>query len=231
MKTKTVGMISVLNVGEKIFVSFSKKKDGNMSLKWGGIKEAAKNVKKFCGKIGVNLNKRVHIKSEQGTRVLVLNKKNVDAVKAKDVNYDGIITSCRDIILTMASADCYPVVITDKKGSFVSLLHVGRMGVENRIVSNAISIIVRRFKIHPKDILLVIGPGIKKCCYNLDIVMMIKRQTTSYYVPSRNIHALDICTRCSIEENGDGEYLFFSHRRSAETREQEGRFLTVVSFK
>ena len=37
MNTKTVGALSVINV-EKKFPSFSKKKDGNMSLKWGETK-------------------------------------------------------------------------------------------------------------------------------------------------------------------------------------------------
>ena len=231
MKTKTVGMLGAVNVEKNISVFFSKKEDGNMSLKWGDVKKTAKNIKRFCGKIDVNLNKRAHIKTEHGTRVLVLNKKNTDAVKAKGIKHDGVVTSCRDTVLTMASADCYPVVITDKQGSFVSLLHVGRMGAESGIVSNTISIVTRRFEAHPKDILLMVGPGIKKCCYNLDIAMMIKRQATSYYVPSRNIHTVETCTYCGVEEDDVGEYTFFSHRRSAETGETEGRFLTVVSFK
>ena len=231
MNTKTVGALSVVNVEKKISIFFSKKEDGNMSLTLANKDVAAKNVKKFSRKIKVKFNKRAHIKPEQGARILVLNKRNFDAIKVKGVNHDGVITLCRDITLTMASADCYPVIITDKQGSFISLLHVGRMGVENRIVSNAISIIVRRLEVHPKDILLVVGPGIKKCCYNIDIAIMIKRQATSYYVPRRNIHLVDTCTCCGVEEDDDGEYSFFSHRRSAETGEQEGRFLTAVSFK
>jgi len=230
MNTKAARMLDVLIIENKISVFFSKRNDGNMSLNWGNHADVNKNVKNFFQKAGVGLRKkRVHIKTGHGNRVLILNKKNIDVTRVKGLKHDGVITSCRKAVLTLASADCYPVVMTDKAGSFVSLLHVGRSGAEKKIVSKAIGIVIRRIGVRPKDIILVVGPGIEECCYSVDLFKMIKQQAISYCVSHKNIHTTNVCTCCKKGDNG--EHLFFSHRRSMKNGELEGRFLTVVSFK
>lgn len=212
------------------FFLFSKMEDGNMSLKWGEKKEVEKNVRNFLTKFKIIVRKRAHIKPEHGNRILYVNENNINAIMSKGIKHDGLITTCNNITLTLASADCCPVALTNKKGNFVSLLHVGREGAKIKIVAKAIDIVTRRFLVNSGEILLTIGPGIKKCCYGTDIVKLIKQQARSRGIPYRNISAADVCTCCGKDEK-DGKYLFFSHCRSRSVKEQEteGRFITVVS--
>ena len=161
---------------------------------------------------------------------MYLNKRNIKGIRNKKIKYDGLITICEDITLTLASADCYPVALTDKKGSFASLLHAGREGIKLKIVAKMIDMIFRRLKISPQNIVLLIGPGIKPCCYDIDIVKLIKRQARSRGLLYENIVAVDTTCTCCGKNGDDGEHIYFSHHRSTkEVNEEEGRFITVVS--
>lgn len=210
---------------------FSCLQDGNMSPNWGPKREVQKNIKKFCEKIDTDVKKIVHIKAEHGNRILHVNERNAEAITSKGIRYDGLVTVSKNLSLTLAPADCNPVVITNTKGSFVSLLHVGRKGAELKIVTKAIDSIIRRRLEHlPENLILKIGPGIKKCCYDIDLVRLIKQQARSRSIPYGNISVSDVCTCCG-RDNKNGEFLFFSHRRSVLKKEAEGRFITIVSLR
>lgn len=200
-----------------------------MSLNWGNKRKVIKNLKSFCRKTKINLRNRAHVRPEHGNRVLHVNERNIDAIESKGIRHDGLITRCKNIALTLAAADCYPVALTDKKGSFASLLHVGQKGAEAKIVAKTIKIIKRRFNVVSENIVLTIGPGIRACCYNVNLVKLIKRQARSRGIPRENIVETDAtCTCCG--KDGTDKHIYFSHRRSVKNvKEEEGRSITIVS--
>ena len=81
---------------------------------------------------------------------------------------DGLITDNPKIILTLKVADCVPIYLYDKKNECYGLIHSGWRGTKNKIITNALNIFFNDFKSLSENILIVIGPHIQKCCYEID---------------------------------------------------------------
>ena len=80
---------------------------------------------------------------------------------------DGIVTSARDLLLTVTTADCFPVYLYDPGKQAVGLLHAGWRGTASGIIHNALQAMQDKFGSTPSDILVAIGPGIQACHYEV----------------------------------------------------------------
>lgn len=76
---------------------------------------------------------------------------------------DGLFTFEKNIILEVKIADCFPVFIFDK--NLIMVLHVGWKGAKKGIVQKGIEIFKEKGDF--KNIKVFLGPGIKKCCYEI----------------------------------------------------------------
>jgi len=76
---------------------------------------------------------------------------------------DGLFTFEKNIILEVKIADCFPVFIFDK--NLIMVLHVGWRGAKEGIVQKGIEIFKEKGDF--KNIKVFLGPGIKKCCYEI----------------------------------------------------------------
>lgn len=76
---------------------------------------------------------------------------------------DGLFTFEKNIILEVKIADCFPVFIFDK--NLIMVLHVGWRGAKEGIVQKGIEIFKEKGDF--KNIKVFLGPGIKKCCYEV----------------------------------------------------------------
>lgn len=76
---------------------------------------------------------------------------------------DGLLTVNKNIPLEVRVADCFPVFIFNK--DLIMLLHVGWRGAKSKLVEKGIKIFKKRTSI--KNTYVLIGPGIKKCCYEI----------------------------------------------------------------
>jgi polyphenol oxidase len=83
-----------------------------------------------------------------------------DAFKPETVisplEYDASITTCHQKVCVVLTADCLPILVTNKQGTFVAAVHAGWRGVENGILKN----IIKTSASNPHDILIYIGPAI-----------------------------------------------------------------------
>lgn len=80
---------------------------------------------------------------------------------------DGLITVTPNLLLTVRTADCYPVILVDEKKRAVGVFHAGWRGTLARIVEKGVGEMRRHFDSRPDDILAAIGPGIGACCYKV----------------------------------------------------------------
>lgn len=202
---------------------FSTTKAGNMSYKYGGKKEVTKNILSLYWKLGIDMGNDVHIFPEFRTKILLV----TDEVRGKTVNCDGLITTSSNISLSLSPADCLPILFTTRNIKLVGLIHGARKNLKIGIVRMAIEKLEKELAISPKEIIVAIGPGIKKCHYETDLLTLVIEQLKE--VPRENIKIADFCTYCSRFK--DGQYIFFSHQRAKETSEKEGRFIAVVALK
>jgi YfiH family protein len=80
---------------------------------------------------------------------------------------DGLITNVPGLAIAILTADCFPVLLTDKKNRVVGAFHAGWRGTVKRIVEKGVGIMRHEFGSLPQDIHAVIGPGIQRCCYEV----------------------------------------------------------------
>jgi len=81
-------------------------------------------------------------------------------------NTDGLITDNNDLILSLQTADCVPIFIFDQLNNIKGLVHSGWRGTKNKIINNAINLMIDR-KSEPSNIFILLGASIQKCCYEV----------------------------------------------------------------
>ena len=185
------------------------------------------------------------------TSVVVLadeEKRGVGIVKPKfDFGVDGLVTVEKDLLLSVRTADCVPVLLCDKNKTVCAAVHAGWRGTVGGITKNAISMMTE-LGVDKKDIVAAIGPCISKCCYEVggevrDEFIAVNGEYNVFFTPNgekfmldlnyanefillesgllpENISRLDICTKCN-------ENHFFSHRRNGTSRGTMSAFICL----
>lgn len=158
---------------------------------------------------------------------------------------DGLVTTQKNIILGIKTADCLPIIFFDPEKQIIGIIHSGWKGTVLNIACRTVKI-MQTLGSSPKNIIAVIGPHIGACCYAVDkerFSLFIGKfgsdqasviQTKHKYfldlgrinfnqlievgVPKSNIEFMLNCTSCQSN-------LFYSYRRQ---KEFAGRMLNVV---
>lgn len=192
-----------------------------------------RNREILCSAFDVPEQNLVTINQVHGDRLLVVDKKSRDWQHGGTLEYDGIITSVREMPVGIKTADCVPVFLVDPTKRVVGAVHAGWKGTSLEIVAKAVGVFMKEFASTPADILAVIGPSIGPCCYEVDDIVfrhfdeerrgsffsrceeegkwMLNLSAANRFqlldigVPPDNIFSADICTSCSTD-------IFFSHR-------------------
>ncbi|MCA1949914.1 MAG: polyphenol oxidase family protein [Treponema sp.] len=79
---------------------------------------------------------------------------------------DGLVTDKAGLWLSVTVADCLPIYLRDRSGTYRAMLHSGWKGTG--IVQRALAIFIKQWQVAPKDILAVLGPCICSECYKVD---------------------------------------------------------------
>lgn len=155
---------------------------------------------------------------------------------------DALVTDRENVIVTILTADCVPILLYDPVKRVVAAVHAGWKGTEGEIVVKTIDAMKRRFGTDPSDILAGVAPAIGKCCYEvgedvashfsaypdaidrhgeksmLDLSMINKGQMIAAGILEEHIEMSGICTACEVET-------FFSYRREQGC---SGRFMSMI---
>jgi YfiH family protein len=91
----------------------------------------------------------------------------VDGVSQEPLAGDGIVTDTPGLIVAVQAADCFPIILVDRKRRAVGVLHAGWRGTVKRIVEKGVGEMRRYFDCEPRNIVAAIGPGVQACCYNV----------------------------------------------------------------
>ncbi len=73
-----------------------------------------------------------------------------------EVEADAIMSNSPNIVCAVMTADCLPVLITDRTGSQVAAVHAGWRGLQAGIIENTLA----KFKAPPSEIMVWLGPAI-----------------------------------------------------------------------
>jgi len=178
---------------------------------------------------------------------IVTKKKEIGWQKLEDAieNCDALITNQTNIMLTILTADCVPILLLDPKQKVISAIHAGWKGTKQEIVFKTIEKMKEKFNSNPSDIIAGVAPSIGKCCYEvdwnvaqhfenienaydkigekymLDLPYINKTQLLKAGVEEKNIELCNICTACEVEN-------YFSYRKE---RGCSGRFMSMIGLK
>lgn len=76
---------------------------------------------------------------------------------------DGVFTYNKRAVCAVITADCLPIAFSNKNGTQIGVVHAGRKGLQNGIITE----MVKEFKIQPEEIFAWIGPGIAAESYRI----------------------------------------------------------------
>ena len=153
---------------------------------------------------------------------------------------DALICNDKNIAIGVFTADCVPILIYSKNKKVIAAVHSGWRGTFENIIKETIEKIYSRYG--ETELTAVIGPHIKKCCYevseelidkfksidylkdrninngrNLDLTAIIKIQLENLNV--NTIKDLSMCTHCSESIK------FHSYRKE---KENSGRIFSAI---
>lgn len=93
---------------------------------------------------------------------------NQDNINEEFNNVDGLITNLKNVALVTSLADCQGILLYDNKNKVIGNIHSGWKGTLNRIIENAINLMISVYNSSPSDIEAYICPSILKCCFEVD---------------------------------------------------------------
>lgn len=136
------------------------KKAGSMRFRWNEENERRKNV-------FFQIVKENHIEAKKFVPVELVHSKDVVVCNQPEdvwnLQKDGIVTSCKNLIPVITVADCVPIFFCDCVKKVWGVVHSGWKGTG--IIKEAVQILIEKFNSAPEDILCAIGPHIHSCCY------------------------------------------------------------------
>ncbi|MFC1855698.1 peptidoglycan editing factor PgeF [Thermodesulfobacteriota bacterium] len=202
------------------------------------------NFEKVLSTFSVDEKSLVRINQVHGDDVLIINR---GAQKKENYgDYDAVVTNDPELCLSILTADCVPIFLSDKTKGVFAAVHAGWRGTAKGIVRKVIEIMVRDFSCEVKSISAAIGPAICEDCYEVkedvlkkllvsvdkDDIGLFKESQGRIYVDMKRINLIQLgdsgiargmiscseqCTFCSDD-------LFFSFRRENVT----GRQLSLI---
>ncbi len=157
-------------------------------------------------------------------------------------NCDALITNIPNVMLTILTADCVPILLLDPKQKIVSAIHAGWKGTKEEIAFKTVKKMQEEFNSNPSDIIAGVAPSIGKCCYEvdwnvaqhfkdiesaydkvgdkymLDLPYINKTQLLKAGLKEENIELSNVCTACDVE-------YYFSYRKENGC---SGRFMSMI---
>ena len=111
-----------------------------------------------------------HLKAEK-MKLITLRQIHSDLIRMVDADIpevgDGLITNRTGVLLSILSADCFPILLADTRLRVVAALHCGWRGTARRMVEKGVGRMRMIYGSRPQDLRAAIGPGIRVCCYKV----------------------------------------------------------------
>jgi len=236
---------------DKVIAAWSQIADGNMMWRLGEPAEVSTARTTFLGKLGLAPADCARLAVTKGTadRIKVVGRElaGVGMDAGEPPQYcDAFITDQPGLALWLLIADCVPVMFFDPATPRIALAHCGRVSTDLRLAAQVVASL-RDLGSYPQDLQVVLGPAIKAESYiyddniyqksgpewkpyltqlgpnrvAIDLFAYNRQQLLDAGVPEKNIHMSPV--------NTAADPAWFSHVRSVNTGEPEGRFAAVIA--
>lgn len=83
------------------------------------------------------------------------------------ISVDATVTDRHGLVLTVLTADCLPILMSDRKRGVVAAVHAGWRSTTAGIAQKAVTTMAAVFGSEPADIFAALGPCIGRCCFEV----------------------------------------------------------------
>jgi YfiH family protein len=200
-----------------------------------------RNQNELALHLGYSLERLVHMKQVHGDKIVIINS----STEAGEIPIcDAIMTQEKNRPLMVMVADCIPVLIYDPHQEAIAAVHAGRAGVFTEIIPKTIKKMHKNYGSKAKDLLIILGPSIHQCCYEvgdeikeeaetsgygyaiksdrqrhyLDLISIVNKQLDACGVEKKHIEESGYCTACNTD-------IFYSYRAEKNIC---GRFAGII---
>lgn len=153
---------------------------------------------------------------------------------------DAVVTDVPGVLIGVRTADCLPVWISDGRSSWIGIVHAGWRGIRDGVAETALETAVTLWKTEASDVIVRIGPGIRRCCYRvgeemvadfktsvertqqgwfLDLAHALTQRLIAWGLPPSRISDTTVCTCCGS---------LYSYRRQGEAA---GRHVSLAGIR
>lgn len=94
------------------------------------------------------------------------------------IEADAAVTGVPQVILTVLTADCLPILIVDSGTHVLAAVHAGWRGTAQGIAAKTVETIVRQGGGPVSNLKAAIGPSIRACCYEVGSDVLAALQKT-----------------------------------------------------
>ena len=200
--------------------------DGNMDFRFGSCQEVSDNRYNFFDKNIIDHHQTVcmNVINHQD-EFLKISEKDFsrgvfDLESAPKV--DALISNLPNSYLMLLTADCLPIAIFNPQEKVIALIHASSQNTPLKISQKIINVLAEDFSSKPNGLLVYFGPSIKKESYFTDLTAENLNQLFQFGIKRKNVFISEIDTYQS--------HYYFSHRRSDNKGEPQGRFATILGF-
>ena len=181
---------------------------GNIDYRFGDASAARKQV---ADSLHMNVSCWTSMQQVHGSHVEIVEQKDVgkgaSSFESGFSDTDAMISGEQNALLTVAVADCVPLLFVDPIKRLVAVAHAGRRGTFAGVAQKTLYQMVKHGS-RAQDVQVAIGPSIGPCCYMfddepLDLWSLNEQQLRQGGV--QTIIRMDLCTKHT-------DY-FFSHQR------------------
>ncbi len=165
---------------------------------------------------------------------------------------DALITQKRELLLTIRTADCLPILFYDNEKEIIGAIHSGWKGTSKRITYKVLKETINLFNLNPSSLIVLLGPCICERCYDVgeDVkkafenhkewknlnFLTYSQKDKKYKLDLRKANLIQICEAGIKDENifsinlctKCNPDLFYSHRRDPKNK---GRMLAFIGLK
>jgi polyphenol oxidase len=171
-------------------------------------------------------------------------------VLGDDQYCDALVSDTPNVLLTVKTADCVPILVGDPSTRAFAAVHAGWRGTSSSIIKLAINQMEHEYGSSPANLRAAIGPAANGCCYEVgsDVIDIFKERFVSadeLLTPTREGHAridlhqanrnqlldagiphdrIHVAPFCTMDRND----LFFSYRREKKLHGRVGRLMSVI---
>lgn len=213
---------SKFNKDQGVQYGFSKRENGSMNRFL-----ETENRTRYFQSLGFCSDQVVTAGLSHGTGVFLVGRTDGGTMPTET---DALVTKENGLLLTVTGADCFILYFYDPRKKVIGIAHAGWRGIMADMPSAVILKMQESFDSDSGDILVGVGPGIRKCHFEIsvsdqekfqpypeevfqrgdkcfvDLPGIIKEQLESSGVRSDHIEDCGMCTFCEKEK-------YFSYRR------------------